>query len=453
MKKNRRKRNRISKIKSHIHYGIAILIMLFVIVGLTTAIKGRGIDDVFKENGTQETEIKEKVAEQGEKTVKEQEKANPIIRVLIMTDGFRYTVHSQVKLSADSKVTVTYGKHTKEYGKKKIITIKPDSKLFQEGKVRVQAKEGKIKIRSITRGDGVPEYDGILELIPTAEGIVIVNELPVEDYLCGVVPSEMPASYELEALKAQAVCARSYAYRQMENYGYPEYKAHVNDSTDYQVYNNSAQAESSEKAVEETFAETVRYRGKVVATYYYSTSCGYTTNMEAWGTKPSKENGYLKSVKVSGENGDYEKKLPWYRWKVTISGEKLSDLIELNTGKKIGTLKKIKVTKRGPGNVAVCLKVTGEEGSVKVETENKIRRIFGGEGYEIVKQDGSRIPSMELLPSAFFEIQKKGTKFVINGGGFGHGIGMSQTGANEMAKQGKDYKEILTLFYNDITVE
>ena len=68
----------------------------------------------------------------------------------------------------------------------------------------------------------------------------MVNELPLENYLCKVVPSEMPASYQKEALKAQAICARSYAYRQIMDYAYPEYQAHVNDSTDYQVYNNSA---------------------------------------------------------------------------------------------------------------------------------------------------------------------------------------------------------------------
>ena len=84
----------------------------------------------------------------------------------------------------------------------------------------------------------------------------MINELSMESYLCGVVPSEMPASYELEALKAQAVCARSYARRQMESYGYPEYEAHVNDSTDFQVYNNSQPQERSSR-------RCVRRKGKL----------------------------------------------------------------------------------------------------------------------------------------------------------------------------------------------
>lgn len=452
MKKNRRRKNRINKIDRHIRFGIAILAMVFVVVGLTTAIKGRSVYEVYKDTDIIEQKSEGKTTETGDEP-EEEIKTDSKIRVLIMTVGFRHTAHSKVKLSSDSKITVTYGEHSKVYEKRKTITIKPDSKWFKEGKVKIQAKNGIIKINSVKRGNGIPEYKGVLELISTAEGIVIINELPVEDYLCGVVPSEMPSSYELEALKAQAVCARSYAYRQIEDYAYPEYQAHVNDSTDYQVYNNSGQAKSSEKAVKETSGEVVRYKGKVVSTYYYSTSCGCTTNMEAWGTKPGKEYGYLKSVNVRGENGDYEKDLPWYRWEAVVSVEKMSDLVELNTGKEIGTLKKIEVTKRGPGNVALKLKATGEKGSVTVETENKIRKALGGTGYEIVKQDGSKVSSSTLLPSAFFTIEKKGAEFVIKGGGFGHGIGMSQTGANEMAKQGKDYKEILKLFYSNITVE
>lgn len=450
--KNRRRKNRAHKIESQMRLGIAVLAMLFIVVGLTNAVKGRTVQEAYKD--TEETKKEEEIKGKPEtESAGEAAKNNPKIRVLIMTDGFRQIAHPKVEISSDSKVTVTYGKHSKVYGKKKTISIKPDSEWFKEGKIKIQAKKGKIKITSIKRGDGIPEYEGILELASTAEGIVIINELPVEDYLCGVVPSEMPASYELEALKAQAVCARSYAYRQMEDYAYPKYQAHVNDSTDYQVYNNSSQAKSSEKAVEETFGEMIRYKGKVVSAYYYSTSCGRTTNLEAWGTKPGKEYGYLKSVKVRGENGDYEKELPWYRWETVVSVEKMSDLVELNTGKETGTLKKIEVTKRGPGGVAVKLKATGSKGSVTVETENKIRKALGGTGYEITRQDGSKTLSRELLPSAFFTIEKQGDEFVIQGGGFGHGIGMSQTGANEMAKQGKDYKEILNLFYSDVTIE
>lgn len=78
----------------------------------------------------------------------------------------------------------------------------------------------------------------------------------------------MPPSYELEALKVQAVCARSYAYRQMASYGYPEYEAHVDDSTAYQVYGNSQPQERSTQAVNATCGEVVMYHGQIATTYY-----------------------------------------------------------------------------------------------------------------------------------------------------------------------------------------
>ena len=106
----------------------------------------------------------------------------------------------------------------------------------------------------------------------------------------------------------------------------------------------------------------------------------------------------------------------------------------------------------GPGGVVLTIEAVGDKGSVRVSTENKIRRAFGGKGYTIIKHDGTQVKSSKLLPSAFFTINKSGDTFVIQGGGFGHGIGMSQTGANEMAKCGKNYHEILTFFYQGVTI-
>ena len=131
----------------------------------------------------------------------------------------------------------------------------------------------------------------------------------------------------------------------------------------------------------------------------------------------------------------------------------MSNLIGLNTGTDIGTLQSIEITKAGEGGIALQICAAGDKGSVTVDTENKIRRALGGSGYEIVKQDGTTAASGALLPSAFFTVQREGDVFVLSGGGFGHGIGMSQNGANEMAKKGKNYTDILTLFFQDITIE
>ena len=378
-----------------------------------------------------------------------QTSVNPTVRVVLMSTGYQEIVHPEVRIAASSGLHITYGGQTEEWQAGEVLTVRPDDARFAAGNIRVTAagQGDEIQVYQIERGYGNPCYAGTLELRTTAEGIAMINELPLEDYLCKVVPSEMPASYEMEALKAQAVCARSYAYRQAASYGYPEYEAHMNDSTDYQVYNNSQPQDTAAAAVRETAGQVLLYQGQIAVTYYYSTSCGRTTDMEAWGDAVNESNAYLQSVAVCGDEGDYEKELPWYHWTAQVPVTTLSNLVGLNTGVDVGTLTSVEVTRRGAGDVALQIVASGDKGSVTVDTENKIRRALGGSGYTIVKNDGTAVGSTELLPSAFFTIEKSGEMFVIEGGGYGHGIGMSQNGANEMAKQGKGYQEILGLFY------
>lgn len=365
---------------------------------------------------------------------------NPLIRVVIKTNGFKQIAHSLVEISVSGET----------------LTITPDHELFQNGSIRIEPKvnDDRITINSLTRGYGTPSYRGIIELFSTAEGIVIINELPVEEYLYAVVPSEMPASYEMEALKCQAICARSYAYCQMLVYGYPEYYAHVDDSVSYQVYGNSKEQESTTRAVNETRGKKLWYQNQVVKTYYYSTSCGHSTSVEAWGTKLGDANQYLQGVPICDEQGTaYEKDLPWHKWEASIPSQTLCNLIELNTGKEIGDLQNIQITKQGVGGVVLQLTVTGTRKTITIETENKIRSALGGSGYQIKKQDGTVIQSTKLLPSAFFTVAKNGENYIIKGGGYGHGIGMSQNGANEMAKTGKTHEEILEFFYPGTQVQ
>ena len=433
--RRRKRKNR------YFQYGFLIFLIISVVI-----MKGRTEETIPV---VKESDLKDLFGQEDKKdniNVKEKN-----IRVLIMGNGYTGEVHPEVSLSSEGKICIHYG-NKKDYIKagKKVIFY-PDDKRFKKGKIKITSDK-KITLQHLERGYGTPSYTGNMELVKTAEGIVIINELPVEEYLKAVVPSEMPASYELEALKAQAVCARSYAYRQMETYGYPQYKAHVNDSTDYQVYGNVEPQKTTNKAIEETKGQVVYYQGQIATTYYYSTSCGKTTDIRAWGTERTKENAYLKSVKVKGKKGDYEKNLPWYKWKIVVSRETLSNLIGLNIKKDIGLIKNIEVTKRGGGDIVIEIEVTGEKGNATIKTENKIRSAFGGSSYQIQLNDGSIREGMSLLPSAFFTIEDINDTFVIEGGGLGHGIGMSQNGANEMAEQGADYKEILHLFYKDIEV-
>lgn len=446
------KRYMVRRTNQYIVYILGIMAMLSLILGLIRFLNPQeGRNGTFGGNTESELKIQneDETGQKGQGTV-----PNENIRVLLMTTGYGDILHDSVSLAADSGLVISYGEQEEEWTEG-IVTFAPDDGRFAEGRIRVTpiSEEEEIRVESIERGCGIPSYGGTIEIWSGEEGMAVINELPLEEYLCKVVPSEMPSSYELEALKAQAVCARSYACRQMGNYAYPEYEAHVNDSTEFQVYNNSYTAESTSQAVAETAGQVVRYQGNIATTYYYSTSCGRTTDMEAWGSAPNDGNAYLQCVQVCGDDGDYEKDLPWYRWRAELSAETIVNLIGEYANQNLGTLERIEVTRRGPGDVALELTVTGSESTVVVETENKIRTALGGAGYTIIKNDGSTVESQSLLPSAFFTIEKQGEKYIIEGGGYGHGIGMSQNGANEMAKCGKTYREILELFYQNVTIE
>ncbi len=423
--------------------GIYISAILCAVVLLSVFLSHRLLQE---EEGQEQSYVESKLPEG--KYLPDAE--NPMIRVVIKNNGFREITHNEVRFSAAGGLIAKIGESQQEIAGGQEFVVNPSSEQFQSGTIWILPKEetDRITIHTLTRGYGVPSYRGAFELFSTAEGIVLVNELPAEEYLYAVVPSEMPASYEAEALKCQAVCARSYAYCQMLSFAYPEYSAHVDDSTSFQVYGNSKEQEATNGAIRATAGQKLWYQDKVVKTYYYSTSCGKSTSVEAWGTTLSTDNQYLCGVDICNEEGKaYEEGLAWYRWEATIPQKLLSNLIELNTGTEIGTLKELAITKQGRGEIALQITAKGTKGKVTVNTENRIRKALGGEGYQIKKQDGTVIQSSKLLPSAFFTIEKTGENYIIKGGGYGHGIGMSQNGAHEMAKTGKTYEDILTFFY------
>ncbi len=145
------------------------------------------------------------------------------------------------------------------------------------------------------------EYRGVLEALETEDGYVIINELPIEEYLYSVVPSEMPANYPMEALKAQAICARTYAYLHILSPGYPQWNAHVDDTTAFQVYHSVEEQERTTQAVNETQGQIlVAPGGKSLAeTYYYSTSCGVGSDAHVWRTKYADNYPYIKSKSIN----------------------------------------------------------------------------------------------------------------------------------------------------------
>ncbi len=390
------------------------------------------------------------------------------------------------------------------------ITVEADA--MAEGERRTFQSKAltdrvKLEIAGISYGDDY--YRGALEFYKSAQGMVIINELPLEEYLYAVVPSEMPASYPMEALKAQAVCARTYAFRYVLHAGFAAYGAHLDNTTSYQVYHNLVENAATTTAVNETSGMMLYYGDELADNYYYSTSCGYGTDTRIWKSQTNEAIPYIPASKLAPEEvrassadademgeealfssfitgvdeNDFESREPWYRWQYEVTQIDIDEMLarikeryQANASliltkkengeeeyyvsepvEEIGTLQDIMISKRGPGGVADEMLITGSRAVIKVISEHNIRRILCDGISKVTRQDGSSVSAKTLLPSGFFVIEtgKSGEDVVgysLTGGGYGHGVGMSQNGAKEMGSLGYSYQEILKNFFTDCEV-
>lgn len=437
------------------------------------------------------------------------------IRVLIRNNDFSGLYHKQIVLSCQDGMTIYYGSYKDRLNKKvsagETFVIDAEDEALGEGRIEAvpDTNTGKIEVQSLMRSQGIPSYRGSMEILKMKEGLVLINEVLLEEYLYSVVPSEMPASYPMEALKAQAVCARTYGCRYLQAPGYGALGAHVDDSVGYQVYNNIAENMNSTKAVKETTGMMLMYQEEMVNTYYYSTSCGFGADAGVWDESRKDQTPYLNATYLGktadGKTKDgelpedlakeeifqsyimqkdenaYEKEEPWFRWNyqvekldVDLMAERVLEryqavpqkiLTFVGTGnatdeeaeyeeKKPECFRKIyeiNCIKRREGGVMDELLIKTDQGTYKIISEYNIRYILN-QGGAVIRQDGSSYESSQLLPSAYFiiDIVKEGKSvigYTIIGGGYGHGVGMSQNGARAMGEQEKNFEEILAFYY------
>ena len=396
------------------------------------------------------------------------------IRVLLMNTNFQSVFHPSVTLSASSGLTLSYGEEKVEIPAKAEVVIDPSDERLKDGRIVISPLEkgDAISVNSISRSYGTPSYNGTLEICKEGDGLLLINEIYLEDYLTKVVPSEMPDSYEKEALKAQAVCARTYAYRQIQSNTYSKYGAHVDDSTRFQVYNNLPTAAKTQEAVRETYGKLLFYQETPIEAFYFSTSCGHTTDGSVWGGNPA-QFPYLDGTMMQDNKGilnlstnsdfeafiknkdypAYDSTFPMYRWETTVTNRQLEEEIT-----EVGSILNITVTERGVGGIAKKIRVEGSDGVMTISGEGQVRAKLGNKYMVLTKKDGNVMKNFDSLPSAYIAIENQGvddkniTTFHIYGGGFGHGVGMSQNGAQAMAKEGKSFEDILKFFYNGVEV-
>lgn len=420
------------------------------------------------------------------------------IRVLLQTSSYGGYYHETLECGSETGFYLSDGVEKTtwmEAGEKVILT--PELVEEYNGRVYLGTaeEEGKISLYNVKRATGVPSYRGTLEVTMENEGLLVVNELPLEEYLYGVLPSEMPESFGKEALKAQAVCARSYACNQLLANRYSVYGAHVDDSMNCQVYQNYGETKASVEAVKETFGKILSRDGACVTAYYFSCSYGHTSDsLDIWGenagtlfegavqTEESRT-GDLSSEKdfvdfLDEERAWYDSESVWFRWNTVVGSELDKRILErLKERQKLvpdmilrketesgdtmhfvpgevtefGTLEDIIIAERGDSGVITKLILVGSEATWLIQKEYNIRYILAPLNVVYLK-DGSTTGNVNLLPSAYFTIEKGENHFVIRGGGHGHGSGMSQYGAKHLASDGWKFEEILMHYYRDTDI-
>jgi stage II sporulation protein D len=327
---------------------------------------------------------------------------------------------------------------------------------------------GPFLVRATTPGSFVTyegkRYRGELIISPASEGLLVVNRLGVESYLRGVVPLEIGDRKpgEEAAVEAQAVAARSYTYIHMAEAGNRGFDMY--GSIQDQAYGGvDAEKPMSDAAVASTRDMVVRFAGRIINTPYHSTCGGSTASTsEVWWRQADQP--YLRPVsdRIPGTNSYYCDPSPRFRWTATFDADQLRNSLEKYLGTvtaasepavtpnastprlSLGRISAVTINGRTASDRVASVSIQTERGNYVVRG-NDVRFVL-------------RPPSGGLLSSTYFtaETTPDGNggiaRLVINGGGYGHGIGMCQWGAIGRARAGQDYKTILTTYYQGTTV-
>jgi stage II sporulation protein D len=342
---------------------------------------------------------------------------NIVVKVLLERNGESITVASDAPAIIDAAGVGA--------ARKFIFTAAADGNIVING-----TNTAKTRVE-ITCPDGFlmnnrKTYRGNFLVYLSAGNLLLVNKIELEMYLYGVLPCEVSNSWEKEVLKAQAVAARSFAvYNRLKNKT-PEYD--LDSGVFSQVYKGrDIEARATNDAIDETAGEVLGYEGEVIQAFFHSNSGGKTaSSAEVWGG----EYKYLESV-----DDPYSANSRSYSWSYKINREKLSGIISKNKSG-IGNVYDVHITDRTESNRVKNVRITGSEGELNAKGKD-LRSWIGN----------------DRLRSTNFTVSVSDNEFTFDGRGWGHGVGMSQEGAREMAKEGRTYKEILRYYYKNTKIK
>ncbi|MCD7777002.1 MAG: SpoIID/LytB domain-containing protein [Clostridiales bacterium] len=279
---------------------------------------------------------------------------------------------------------------------------------------------------------GGSSYRGYIEFYPSGGGFTAVNVVSLDSYLWGVVPSEVPASWSSEALKAQAVAARTFTLNKISS-GAESSAYDICDNTHCQMYTGTQnETASTTEAVNATSGQVITYGGQLINAVYCSSGGGVTdSSANVWGG----ETPYLVSVEeIEGAEV--------VEWERSFTFSELSNLLAAS-GANIGKLVYVNVERSDNGRV-YSMTFSGEQGSYTIEKES-VRSFFGSTAEGSLKSRVFDISFVYNDGSSEFTLEMKGQ-------GYGHGVGLSQYGAKSMADAGYTYDEIIKHYYTGVEI-
>ncbi len=268
-------------------------------------------------------------------------------------------------------------------------------------------------------------YRGVVELRRTEAGLTVVNELDLEAYLYGVLKLEINPAWPVEAVKAQAVAARTLTVASLGRFAREGYD--VRDTTDSQVYGGATfEDPRATAAVDATRGLVMLYAGQPILAVYHADSGGRTESSEyVWG----RAYPYLRGVEDPYVSGS-----PYERWTLAVPLTQLEETLR-RAGLPAREVRAVEVAEASESGRALRVRFAGPGGSWEL-SGHRLRMLLGP----------------EVLRSTLFTVRVEGTTAVFEGRGWGHGVGMSQWGARGMAQRGWDFTRILQHYYGGVQV-
>ncbi|MDA8326725.1 MAG: SpoIID/LytB domain-containing protein [Nitrospiraceae bacterium] len=267
-------------------------------------------------------------------------------------------------------------------------------------------------------------YSGQIEVWRGKEGLYLINKVDLEAYVKSVVKFETGKDWDLEALKAQAVISRTYAVNRLMHSAQMKYD--LTSSVLDQAYGGDVQDKEAGEAVDETRGQILVYNGQPIEAFFHSTSCGETEDPYA---VFGRHIPYLKPVKVDCGLS------PYSAWARRFSAGRIEAALK-SGGIDTGDIKDIKIKSR------TC---TGRVGEMEIDGARGV--------FDVKAPDARRLLGWKALPSTEFSVQFSDGSWEFEGKGYGHGVGLCQWSALEMARQGESYQQILAYFYPGTKLE